>query len=168
MSLHCPFWNRYTRSLLNFLFSRLNSPSTPNLSSWVRLSKINAKDLHGHLSMSVVCWGAQQSQNTVLCSVLDTELQMRPHSANRGEGWHPSTCWLYFVQYSPGYYSLSLLKGHTASSCSNVHQDLFWKLFFSCVTAIMCCCMGLFLPRCRTSPCGDLWGMCKYLGLRWL
>lgn len=41
-------------------------------------------------------------------------------------------------------------KGTLPTHVQTLHQDLFWKLFSSCATALICCCMGLFLPRCRT------------------
>lgn len=83
------------------------------------------------LSTSFLYWGAQKWTQNSPCGL---------SSCNRGERWYPSTWWLYFLYQ----------KGTLPAHVQIVHQDLFWKLFSSCATAIMCCCMGLFFPRCRT------------------
>lgn len=139
----CPFALFYTltRPLLSLLFSRLNSPSTLNLSSWVRCSIINLEELH--------CSFQRLSYTEELRNGHRT-----PHVASavvtEGRDDIPQPGGYTLCNSACGTTHFLYQKGTLPAHVQIVHQDLFWKLFSSCATAIMCCCMGLFFPRCRT------------------
>ena len=149
----CPFALFYTltRPLLSLLFSRLNSPSSLNLSSWVRCSIINLEELHCSFQRLSYTEELRNGHRTPhVASAVVTE--------GRDDIPQPGG-YTFFTKRAHCQLMFKLFTRTFSESCFLVVPLL------SCVVAWGCSSLGAGL---YASPCGTSWGVYKYLGLRWL